>query len=213
MKFYWVKTSWLIKKLFSGFIWSLPKEAPTVYLTFDDGPIPQVTPLVLDILKRHDIKATFFCIGDNIDKHPETFKQVLAAGHAVGNHTYNHLDGWRVDDNIYMANTELCQKAIKKYKPEGTKIFRPPYGKLSPVKARGLKQKGYTVIMWDVLSADFDQGISPEKCLKNVVKNARNGSIIIFHDSLKAQKNMQYALPRAIEYLKRERFRFALLPV
>jgi len=213
MKFYWVKTSWLIKKLFGGFIWSLPKEVLTVYLTFDDGPIPQVTPLVLDILKRYNVKATFFCIGDNIDKHPETFKQILAAGHAVGNHTYNHLDGWRVDDNIYIANTELCQKAIKKHKPEGTKIFRPPYGKLSSVKARGLKQKGYTVIMWDVLSADFDRGISPEKCLKNVVKNARNGSIIIFHDSLKAQKNMQYALPHAIEYLKRERFRFELLPV
>lgn len=212
MKFYWVRTWWILKKLFGGFVWSLPKEEKTVYLTFDDGPIPEVTPWALGVLKRHNVKATFFCIGNNIDKHPETFKEIIAAGHAVGNHTYNHLNGWDTDLAMYIANTEYCAKAIQKHMPEGTKLFRPPYGKISSDKANALRLKGYKLIMWDVLSADFDRGISPEKCLKNVVKNTRNGSIIIFHDSLKAQQNMQYALPRAIEYLKSERYRFEVLP-
>lgn len=212
MGFYWVKTRWFIKKFFGGFIWNVARREKTVYLTFDDGPIPEVTPWVLDVLKKHDVKATFFCIGENIDKNPETFKQVLAAGHAVGNHTYNHLNGWIVDDGMYLKNAELCQNAIKKHKWDGTRLFRPPYGKMSRAQASAMRHKGYKLIMWDVLSADFDQDISPEKCLKNVIKNATTGSIIIFHDSLKAQKNMQYALPRAIEYLKKERYRFGLLP-
>jgi len=212
MGFYWVKTRWFIKKFFGGFIWNVARREKTVYLTFDDGPIPEVTPWVLDVLKKHDIKATFFCIGDNIDKNPETFKQILDAGHAVGNHTYNHLNGWSVDDSTYLKNAELCQKAIKKYKSDGTRLFRPPYGKISRRQASALRHKGFKLIMWDVLSADFDQTITPERCLKNVTKNATTGSIIIFHDSLKAQKNMQYALPRTIEYLKSEKYRFGLLP-
>lgn len=212
MTFYWVKTRWFIKKFFGGFIWNVARREKTVYLTFDDGPIPEVTPWVLDTLKKHDIKATFFCIGDNIDKNPETFKQILEAGHAIGNHTYNHLNGWSADDTIYLANTDLCQEAIKKHKGSGTRLFRPPYGKISGRQASALRHKGFKLIMWDVLSADFDQTISPEKCLKNVIDNTTTGSIIIFHDSLKAQKNMQYALPRAIEYLKKEGYRFGLLP-
>ncbi|MFP9114152.1 polysaccharide deacetylase family protein [Flavobacterium sp. RHBU_3] len=212
MGFYWVKTRWFIKKFFGGFIWNVARREKTVYLTFDDGPIPQVTPWVLDVLKRHDIKATFFCIGDNIEKHPEVFEQVIAAGHAVGNHTFNHVNGWVVDDEIYVKNAELCQKSIEKHKPEGTRLFRPPYGKMSRKQASAMRHKGFKLIMWDVLSADFDQDITPEKCLKNVINNVENGSIIIFHDSEKARRNLQYALPRAIEYLKRERYRFGLLP-
>lgn len=212
MGFYWVKTRWFIKKLFGGFIWSVPQKEKTVYLTFDDGPIPQITPWVLDVLKRHDIKATFFCIGDNIEKNPEIFKQVVSAGHAIGNHTFNHLNGWIEDDDIYVKNAELCQKSILKYKPEGTRLFRPPYGKMSSRQVSAMRHRGFKLIMWDVLSADFDQGTTPEKCLKNVIKNVENGSIIIFHDSIKARRNLQYALPRVIEQLKRERYHFGLLP-
>ncbi len=212
MKFYWVKTRWFIKKFFGGFIWNVARRKKTVYLTFDDGPIPEVTPWVLDILKKHDIKATFFCIGNNIDKHPEVFKQVVAAGHAIGNHTYNHLNGWNTENAVYEKNTQQCTDVIKQHKPEGTRLFRPPYGKMSRKQASALRHKGYKLIMWDVLSADFDRSITPEQCLNNVINNTENGSIIIFHDSLKAQENMQYALPRAIEYLKKEKYRFGLLP-
>ncbi len=212
MKLYWVKTRWFIKKFFGGFIWNVARKRKKVYLTFDDGPIPEVTPWVLDVLRKHDIKATFFCIGDNIEKHPEVFRQVVAEGHAVGNHTFNHLNGWNTEDALYLENADKCQQSILKYKPEGTRLFRPPYGKMSRKQASAMRHKGYKLIMWDVLSADFDQTISSEDCLKNVVDNVENGSIIIFHDSLKAQQNMQYALPRVIDFLKKENYRIGLLP-
>lgn len=208
MKPYWVKTRWFIKKLFPGYIWDIPAAQKTAYLTFDDGPIPGVTEWVLDLLKEHGIKATFFCIGDNIEKHPDIFKKVVESGHTIGNHTFNHINGWKSNDTTYFENIEACRQSILKHSSNDSRLFRPPYGKISRQQAKEVKRLGYKIVMWDVLSADFDTTITPEKCLDNVIKNAANGSVIIFHDSIKAFANLEYALPRVIEYLKENGFSF-----
>lgn len=210
MKAYWVKTGKLIKKLFNGFVWDIPNNNNTVYLTFDDGPTPEITEWVLGVLKKHDIKATFFCIGNNIKKYPEVFKKVADDGHTIANHTYNHLNGWKTKKETYLENTFACEEVIKGFTHEEytTKLFRPPYGKIKSSQAKAIRDKGYKIIMWDVLSADFDKTITPEKCLENVTENTTEGSVIIFHDSVKAFPNLEYALPRAIEYLKKKKFRF-----
>lgn len=214
MKWYWVKTGWLVKKLFSGYVWDLPNSDRKVYLTFDDGPTPEVTGWVLDVLQRFDAKATFFCIGINIDQHPDIFNKVVAAGHKIANHTYNHLNGWKTSLEAYLDNTYAAEKAIE---AQGTgtaftKLFRPPYGKIRKAQAEALRKNGYRIIMWDVLSADFDTAITPEKCLEHVINNTREGSIIIFHDSIKAFPNLKYALPKALEYLKGKGYRFVAIP-
>jgi peptidoglycan/xylan/chitin deacetylase (PgdA/CDA1 family) len=214
MKLYWVKTAQCIKRFFSGFVWDMPHTGKTVYLTFDDGPNPEVTPWVLDLLKEHNIKATFFCIGDNIRKHPGFVYQIVTAGHVVGNHTYNHLNGWKTGETSYISNFLKCQAMIYRSTPhhmEPVKLFRPPYGKIKSAQAKAIRKLGYKIIMWDVLSADFDQAITPQKCLSNVVDNVRPGSIIIFHDSIKASVNLRYALPAAITRLKEEGYTFGIL--
>jgi peptidoglycan/xylan/chitin deacetylase (PgdA/CDA1 family) len=213
MKLYWVKTRWFIKRLFRGFVWNMPNNRKMVYLTFDDGPTPEITEWVLGILKQHEIKATFFCIGNNIDSHPDIFQRVISDGHAIGNHTYNHLNGWRSDDIKYLENVAAAEKSILQHCPSFgvSKLFRPPYGRMKRTQAARVRQQGYKIIMWDVLSADFDLTITPEKCLKNVTDNAREGSIIIFHDSVKAFPNLEYALPRAIEYLKGKNYTFGVI--
>lgn len=211
MKWYWVKTNRLIKKLFRGFVWDIPSAQKTVYLTFDDGPIPEITEWVLNLLEQHEIKATFFCIGNNIEKHPDIFRKVVNADHAIGNHTFNHINGWDTGFDEYMDNIILCQKEIVENGGDDTRLFRPPYGKIKGAQASAVRKLGYKIIMWDVLSADFDYTISPEECLKNVTKNATNGSVIIFHDSIKAFTNLEYALPRAIGYLKENGYAFGTI--
>ncbi len=213
MNFYWIKTHWLIKKWFSDFIWDIPNQNNSVYLTFDDGPTPEVTPWVLDVLKRYNIKATFFCIGNNIEKHPDIFRQLLADGHAVGNHTFNHLKGWKTTTDKYIDNFEKCEKEIQKHISEETNIlttrlFRPPYGKISPKQAAKVLKMGYEIIMWDILTCDYDAAITKERCLKNATKKVTSGSVIIFHDSVKAFSNLEYALPKAIEIIREKGFRF-----
>ncbi len=209
MKFYWVKTRWFIRRLFPGFVWNISNTPKTVYLTFDDGPTPGVTEWVLEILKEHSIKATFFCIGNNIEKHPDIFRKVVESGHAIGNHTFNHLNGWHTENAKYFENIEACEKVMEGTNTAG--LFRPPYGKIKRSQKTKVLEMGYRIIMWDVLSADFDQSITPEQCLQNVIKHTTDGSIIIFHDSIKAQENLRYALPKAIEYLKEKGFRFAAI--
>lgn len=190
-----------IRKLIPGAVWRLPQKEKTVYLTFDDGPIPEVTPWVLDLLKKYNIKATFFCVGDNVRKYPEVFKMVVSAGHSVGNHTFNHLQGFKVRSGKYVENVELADSYIR------SNLFRPPHGHLRIRQGTKLSKK-FRFVMWDVITRDYNRKLSGEYVLNVVKRYARNGSIIVFHDSIKAEENMKYALPRAIEFLLSEGYKF-----
>lgn len=190
---YLVKTPQFIQKLFPNFTWRIPTEDKQLFLTFDDGPIPEVTPWVLEQLAQYNAKATFFCVGENVEKHPEVYKAVTSAGHAVGSHTFNHLDGWANDNIPYFHNVRHSANMVDSV------LFRPPFGRLKPKQAQFLLRH-YRVVMWDVLSGDFDANISKEQCLKNVTRNAGAGSIVVFHDSLKAIDRLEYALPRVLEH-------------
>ena len=206
MKLSWVKTHWSIKKLFSNYVWDIPNNENKVYLTFDDGPTPEITEWTLAQLKKHNAKATFFCIGDNIRKYPEIFQKVVSEEHSIGNHTFNHLNGWKTNTQNYIENTRLYEIEHYKLSTKNSKLFRPPYGKIKPSQSKILRNLGYKIIMWDVLSEDFDNTVSPEKCLENVLKNVTSGSIIVFHDSQKAYRNLEFALPRTLEFLKEKGF-------
>ena len=208
MKFYWIKTNWFIKKIFSNYTWDVSNTGKTVYLTFDDGPIPVVTEWVLGELKKHNFKATFFSIGDNITKHPEIFKKLVSEGHSIGNHTFNHLNGWNTSTEDYVENVARCEEAISKNinQTPKSRLFRPPYGKIKTAQSKVIQKLGYKIIMWDVLSADFDTKISKEQCLDNVLSNVKPGSIIVFHDSVKAFKNLEYVLPKTLDFLKENNF-------
>lgn len=202
---YLVKTPWLLKKFYpQNLIWNKSRDKKIIYLTFDDGPIPIVTPFVLEILKKFNAKATFFCIGDNINKHQDIFFQLKADGHAIGNHTYNHLNGWKSDNKKYLDNILKCQELTQ------TDLFRPPYGRIKKSQIKNLesKIKNQKIIMWDVLSGDFDTQLSPEKCLKNVLKHTKNGSIVVFHDSLKAFDRLKYTLPKALAHWQAQGYEF-----
>jgi len=206
---YLVKTPWLLKKLYPQLTWDIDKADRCIYLTFDDGPIPIVTPFVLNILKQYHAKATFFCIGDNVRKHPEVFEQVKNAGHSIGNHTFNHLKGWKTDNKTYVDNFLKADELLD------AELFRPPYGRIKKSQAKLIrKAKPNTrIIMWDVLSGDFDIELKPETCLQHVLRYTRNGSIIVFHDSLKAYDRLEYVLPRAMEEWSRRGYEFnALTP-
>ena len=182
-----------------------------VYLTFDDGPIPEVTPKVLDILDRYGVKATFFMVGENIDKYPEVFNQVVQAGHSIGNHTYNHLRGWKYSFDTYMANVAECEKTILSHKPSngkssistlsGRRLFRPPYGRATLRQRRALHECGYQLIYWDILTRDYNPSRTPEAMLRQIKRYTRPGSIINFHDSVKSGQRMLEVLPQAIEWL------------
>ena len=211
MNFNWVKTNKWVKKIFNNLVWDIPNSDKKIYLTFDDGPIPEVTEWVLDLLKTEEIKATFFCIGDNIQKYPEVYKRILSEGHQTGNHTFNHLNGWKTQTNNYIDNFKLCETEHLKRNTEHSFLFRPPYGKIKPSQSKIIRKLGYKIIMWDVLSYDFDQSITAENCLQNVISNTEQGSIIVFHDSVKAEKNLKYALPKAIHILKNKGFVFDVI--
>ena len=207
----WIKTHPLIKILFPNYVWSIANTGKKVFLTFDDGPIPEITEWVLNELNKHNVKATFFCIGDNIGKHPEIFKTITASGHQVGNHTFNHLNGWKTPKESYTKNVEKCTDEILRMGVGKPNLFRPPYGKIKPSQSLLLRKSGYKIIMWDVLSADFDQKTTPEQCLDNVLSNVTSGSIIVFHDSLKAFPNLQYALPKTLEFLSENGYQCEVL--
>lgn len=211
MNFNWVKTNKWVKKIFNNLVWDISNSDKKIYLTFDDGPIPEVTEWVLDLLKSEGIKATFFCIGNNIKKHPEVYKRILAEGHQTGNHTFNHLNGWKTRSSQYIENLKLCESEHLKLNIENSFLFRPPYGKIKPSQSKLIRQLGYKIIMWDVLSYDFDSTISGEKCLENVISNTVQGSIIVFHDSIKSEKNLRFALPGAIQVLKDKGFTFDVI--
>jgi peptidoglycan/xylan/chitin deacetylase (PgdA/CDA1 family) len=194
----------LFELMYPDFIWRIPEKEKTIYLTFDDGPIPEVTPWVLEQLEKYDAKATFFCVGENITKHPEVFSQILKHGHSVGNHTYNHLNGWKTQQEEYFANFEDFEKQ------QTTVLFRPPYGRIKKKQAKVIL-KTHKIIMWSVLTKDYSSSISEEKCLKNAIKNTSSGSIVLFHDSLKANRNLYYALPRFLEHFSKQGYTFEKL--
>ena len=206
MNTYLVKTPKIIQRFYPKRVWAFQKNTNAVFLTFDDGPIPEVTPWVLELLKKYDAKATFFCIGDNIKKHPEILKRIISEGHSVGNHTFNHLNGWKTTTEYYIQNCNKNEKVLKKYKASvqdgNSKLFRPPFGKLTSKQAKILQEKGYKIIMWDVLSGDFDKNTCKEKYLEKILKSIEPGSIIVFHDSLKAKKKLRYMLPKVLDFLK-----------
>ena len=234
--FYWIKTHWIVKRLLSKFIWHIPNKSRKIFLTFDDGPTPDVTTWVLSALKKYNAKATFFCIGENVEKYPAIFQEISDAGHAIGNHTFNHLNGWKTATDTYVDNFVSCEVAIdkmrvgeaqnshsqnsmnssanvtvenieiKNQKSKISKLFRPPYGKMKYSQSTAIRKLGYQIVMWDVLSADFDTAVSKEKCLENVLRNIRSGSIVIFHDSQKAYPNLKYVLPRVLEFFKEKKY-------
>lgn len=205
---YAVNPPYLLRKFYSQLIWNFSAKKKCVYLTFDDGPIPEITPFVLAQLKQFNAKATFFCIGQNVEKHPELFQRIKSEGHAVANHTFNHLDGWKTKNEVYLENVKLADKLIE------SKFFRPPYGRIKKSQIKFLTssiartQTPYKIIMWDVLSYDFDIKTSPQKCLANVTDYAKEGSIIVFHDSLKAKNNLEYSLPKTLKHFSDKGFAF-----
>ena len=192
----------LIRYLYPSAIWRMDKDERAVYLTFDDGPIPRVTPWVLDVLDRYGIKATFFMVGDNIRKHPDEFRMVVERGHRIGNHTFNHIRGLSYDINSYLENTDKACRMMM-----NTNLFRPPHGYMSPKQYAELKKR-YKIIMWDLVTRDYNRKFNGEQILQKVKKYARNGSIITFHDSIKSEENLKYALPKAIEWLKEQGYEF-----
>ena len=192
------------RKIFPGTVWRLPRKEKTVFLTFDDGPIPEVTTFVLDLLREKGITATFFCVGDNVRKHPEVFQKILDEGHQVGNHTFNHLQGLYTSSRNYIKNVEKADELIK------SPLFRPPHGILRYIQFMTLRRK-FKIVFWDVVTRDYNRKLSGEDVLGIVKKYTRNGSIIVFHDSLKAEKNIRYALPKAIDFLQAEGYKFEVL--
>jgi len=207
--FYLPKTPFWIKKLFNKLTWDLPAEKKTIYLTFDDGPDQNLTPFVLAELDKYDAKATFFCIGRNVADQADMYKAILDAGHTTGNHTHDHLDGWKTPLADYLANIDQARTQIS------STLFRPPYGHIRPGQVKQLRTgpNPLQVVMWTVLSGDFDVEITPEKCLRNVIENTGGGSIVVFHESKKAEERIRFALPRVLEHFSNLGYSFEAIPV
>jgi peptidoglycan-N-acetylglucosamine deacetylase len=206
---YFIKTPWWLKKLYPQRLWSVDTKEKIIYLTFDDGPHPLATPFVLDELKKHSAKASFFCIGKNVIDHPVIYKRIAEEKHTVGNHTQNHLNGWKTGNDEYFADILEAAKQIQ------STFFRPPYGRIRSSQAKQLKKvmksEHAKIVMWDVLSGDFDVSINNERCLKNVIQNAEPGSIIVFHDSEKAFAKLQLVLPQVLQFFTEKGYVFRSL--
>jgi peptidoglycan/xylan/chitin deacetylase (PgdA/CDA1 family) len=202
--FYIAKTPNWVKKLFSTSIWNIAKAQKLIFLTFDDGPHPLITPFVLDELKKYNALATFFCIGKNVVDNPLIFNRILNENHAVGNHTHDHLNGWKTPNRKYLDNVNEASRHID------SNLFRPPYGRITSSQHKQLRslEKPFKIIMWSVLSGDFDVNITPEQCCKNVLKNAESGSVIVFHDSEKAFERLKHTLPLVLKYFSEKGYRF-----
>ena len=209
-----VKIPGFVRALYPRRIWKGPAEGKSLYLTFDDGPIPEVTPWVLAQLKSFGAKASFFCIGENVEKHPEIFNEIMTEGHSVGNHTYNHLNGWKTTKDRYVQNTLRTQQVMEDIAPESQvekQLFRPPYGRIKNSQARELVSRGFRIVMWHIVSRDYSEKVSAESCLQNVLRNTVPGSVIVFHDSLKAEPNMKFVLPRVLEHFSKLGYNFKSL--
>lgn len=194
----------IAEKILPTTTWSFHGKVKEIFLTFDDGPVPETTPWLLDLLDEYDAKATFFLIGKNVEKSPALYQELINRGHAVGNHTYSHVSGWKLGFKKYVEDINLAAKFID------SKLFRPPYGKITPLQLNYLK-KHFNIIFWDVLSYDFSQKTSSEKCLVNVLSRYKDGSIIVFHDSVKAHKNLSYTLPLVLDHFKNLDYKFGTI--
>ncbi|MES1220037.1 MAG: polysaccharide deacetylase family protein [Bacteroidota bacterium] len=205
-QFYFVKTPWWLKKIYSSYIWSIDTKKKELYLTFDDGPHPEITSFVLKQLKQYNALATFFCIGKNVVAYPEIYRQISDEGHSIGNHTYNHLNGWATKDEIYLKDVAEASKYIDSI------LFRPCYGRLTNFQAKNLKKvmkgKEPKIIMWDVLSGDFDTNLPAKECAANVILQSVPGSIVVFHESEKAYPRLEYALPKTLQYFSEKGYAF-----
>lgn len=201
---YFVRTPGWLQKLFADRIWEMSKLEKKIYLSFDDGPHPLHTAFVLDELKKHNAKATFFCIGNNIQQYPEMFKRIIEEGHAIGNHTHHHLNGKKTADDVYIKDIQEAAKYID------SNLFRPPYGRLKSFQAKIITtlNRPYKIIMWTVLSGDFDPEISTQRCLENVLFKTNNGSIVVFHDSEKASEKMRSTLPVVLRHFSEKGYTF-----
>jgi peptidoglycan-N-acetylglucosamine deacetylase len=209
--YYFIKTPWLLKKAYSNCTWSIPAYDKVMYLTFDDGPHPVATPVALDLLKQYNAKATFFCVGKNVEDYPDIYNRILEEGHRTGNHTFNHENGWKVSNEEYINSILKAEKYIH------SNLFRPPYGRISKFQIKVLttpsknRPNPFRIIMWDVISADFDTALSPEQCTQNVLKHAKKGSVVIFHDSEKALPRMQLSLMHTLDRFSKEGYRFEVI--
>ena len=194
----------VLRPFLGKLLWRKNPSEKVIYLTFDDGPVPEVTPLVLDLLDEYNLKATFFCVGENVEKYPDVYKEVLKRGHKTGNHTYNHLKGIAVSTNEYVTNVEKAATQID------SKLFRPPYGRIKNSQKKALLED-YEIVMWDIITRDYDSRLSPVSIMRNIKRYSRNGSLVVFHDSIKAERNMLTVLPLAIEYWNSKGYRFGVL--
>ena len=201
---FFITTPWWLRKIFPGCIWDIKTGEKTIYLSFDDGPHPTITPFVLQELEKYNAKATFFCIGDNVKKFPEVYQQVINQGHAIGNHTMHHLNGWKTEDETYLNDIEIASKHID------SNLFRPPYGRVKKGQIKKIQQSTLKLqtIMWSVLAGDWVSSLSPEKCFTQVKNNVYPGCIIVFHDSDKANDRMSYALPKLLDYFTQQGYTF-----
>lgn len=202
---YLVTSPWWLRMLFpSGMIWNMPRKDKVIYLTFDDGPHPTITPYVLDCLRRYDARATFFCIGKNVVQYSAIYKRILAEGHRTGNHTHTHLNARKVNNDLWLNDVKDASKCID------SDLFRPPYGRITSAGARALQGEAnpYRIVLWDVISGDFDESLSAERCIKNVTKYGKSGSVVVFHDSEKARPRLEPALPEVLKYYAERGFRF-----
>lgn len=190
------KVPGVLLKLFPGLEWRISTSEKAVFLTFDDGPHPEITQWVLEQLDHYNAKATFFCVGENVSNYPETAKNIQRLGHAIGNHTHNHLKGWKTSDLEYVKNTVKASQHVQ------SKLFRPPYGRITRNQINLLKAKGYRIIMWNLLSCDYSQHLNTDKALQALIKNTTSGSIVVFHDSVKASSNVKQILPTYLQFLK-----------
>jgi peptidoglycan-N-acetylglucosamine deacetylase len=204
------RTPFLFPLLYPSLTWRIPTASKELYLTFDDGPVHGPTDFVLAELERCAVKATFFCIGDNIVKHPDLFARVVAAGHAIGNHTFNHLNGWKTQTPRYVENAMKFEDGLQQASHAPSALFRPPYGRIRRTQIQALQQH-YRIVMWDVLSRDYDKHLKPERCLRNTIAVTRPGSVVVFHDSYKAERNLVYTLPRYIDHFCDNGYTFKVL--
>ena len=199
--YYTIHPPYILRLLYRKVTWKSYGEK-VIYLTFDDGPHPTLTPHIINLLDQYHAKGTFFCIGENVMKYPEVYASIISNGHKVGNHTHRHLNGWKTLKKRYLEDIRKASELID------SKLFRPPYGRITPAQLRAVKRKGMQPVMWSVLSGDFDKKLSPQKCAQNVIKNAGPGSVIVFHDSDKASERMLYALPKVLEHFSALGYRF-----